>query len=307
MNRNFAEAQGKQRRLGEVRVAGDEGAMVIAGYAARYNVWSKDLGGFRERLSPGCFTRAVETQNVGEGVVCLYNHNRNAGVFGRTTAGTLTLSEDAKGLFYRCQLDKNQESHRSLWNSIKRGDVQSCSFGFYVATNGDTWEDGTDPETGARCVLRTIKAIDELLDVSPVALPAYPETNVEARNRGAAAKPDYAAQKLVEATRAMSTQYREYMRKLKQLRESPYPDPYNYRDIETHLACAHDMLETARGICDAVDDLVDDWPDDDSRAAKPSHRTFVDTHKLATSTLQQCSLHMANARLELSRCMKAGK
>lgn len=32
----------------------------IYGYAAKFNRWSQDLGGWRERLSPGCFAEALK-------------------------------------------------------------------------------------------------------------------------------------------------------------------------------------------------------------------------------------------------------
>ena len=61
----------------------------LAGVAVAYDVLSSDLGGFRERIARGAFTRALnEKQNV----VCLFNHDQNF-VLGRTTSGTLSLQD----------------------------------------------------------------------------------------------------------------------------------------------------------------------------------------------------------------------
>src|SRR5208282_1875589 len=92
---------------------GDE--MAIEGYAARFNQQSKDLGGFRETVAPGAFTNALASN---PDIRCLYNHDANR-VLGRTTSGTLTLSQDENGLKFRCQLDPNNQEHRNLHSSIK--------------------------------------------------------------------------------------------------------------------------------------------------------------------------------------------
>jgi HK97 family phage prohead protease len=155
----------------------------IVGTAAAYNSLSKDLGGFREIIRPGAFKRALsgEAGREGEDVKCLFNHDYNH-VLGRSSNGTLKLSDSASGLRFRCQLDPNQQSHRDLHASIKRGDVNECSFAFAVAPDGDSMEDMQD-EKGQRYALRTLRDC-HLFDVSPVTNPAYGRgaTNVSARS-----------------------------------------------------------------------------------------------------------------------------
>ena len=155
---------------GEVRAALQEnGAPRFEGYAALFNTWSQDLGGFKERIAPGAFVRAAAEDDVR----ALYNHDPNY-VLGRTSAGTLTLREDEKGLYFDVRAPDTQWG-RDLYASVKRGDVNQCSFGFQVIA--DEWGtiDGMDT--------RTLKEV-RLYDVSIVTYPAYEGTSVYVRGCG---------------------------------------------------------------------------------------------------------------------------
>ncbi len=78
----------------EVRAMGD--TPMLSGYAAVFNTDTVIAGMFRERIAPGAFTAAVREDDVR----ALFNHDPNC-VLGRTTAGTLSLSEDQTGLRYQ--------------------------------------------------------------------------------------------------------------------------------------------------------------------------------------------------------------
>lgn len=148
----------------ETRAEGD--AKKIVGYAAVFNSMSEDLGGFVERIEPGAFTEAVETDDVR----ALINHDPNL-ILGRTTAGTLALREDTRGLLY--EIDPPATSYAAdLMVSVGRGDVDQSSFGFMVQE--ESWD--TSGEVPVR-VIRKAK----LFDVSPVTFPAYPATTVSVR------------------------------------------------------------------------------------------------------------------------------
>lgn len=176
----------------EVRAKKNGDKRTITGYAARYNVLSSDLGGFRERISSGAFKRILTTN---PDVVCLFNHDVNK-VLGRTTAGTLRLKEDSRGLAFECDVPDTQAGN-DTYESVQRGDINGCSFAFQVddARMCDYREEEIDPEfdednEGIRgkvkravsAIVRTIKDFAALIDVSAVTHPAYPNTSVDARN-----------------------------------------------------------------------------------------------------------------------------
>ncbi len=146
----------------------------VAGYAARFNVRSQDLGGFVEVISPGAFDSVLD-----QDVVALFNHDPNQPL-ARTTAGTLRLSVDEIGLRYEFDLAKDDLSEQvAQFIADKR--VAGSSFGFFVAPDGDYWERMAD---GSIC--RTITRFSRLLDVSPCTFPAYLDTEVQLRAAGAA-------------------------------------------------------------------------------------------------------------------------
>lgn len=141
---------------------------VIEGYAAIFNSETQIGDYFREVVRPGAFTGAVQSDDVR----ALVNHDPSL-VLGRTAAGTLTLTEDAKGLRYRVTLP-NTTIARDLMASIKRGDISQSSFAFQVTKM--SWGE----RAAGQLPLRQIEEV-KLFDVSPVTYPAYDATSVSAR------------------------------------------------------------------------------------------------------------------------------
>ncbi|OJG96810.1 hypothetical protein RV18_GL001856 [Enterococcus termitis] len=104
----------------------------------------------------------------------MFDHDSSK-VLGRTKAGTLTLKADSKGLFGEILINENDSDAVNLYERVKRGDIDQCSFGFRVLEEDTEWrDDGT--------VKWTIKEI-ELFEVSVVTFPAYEDTEVEARRK----------------------------------------------------------------------------------------------------------------------------
>ena len=154
----------------------DDGKVKIVGYAAVFDKLSEDLGGFREKIQKGAFKDALKKSDAR----ALWNHDNNY-VLGRESSGTLKLKEDDKGLYMEVDPPDTQFA-KDLMVSIERGDVNQQSFGFYIKS--DKWE-GLDSKDET---IRTILEVDELVDVSPVTFPAYPDTKVALRSLDAAKK-----------------------------------------------------------------------------------------------------------------------
>lgn len=91
-------------------------------------------------------------------------------VLGRTSSQTLELEVDDVGLHFRCQLP-NTSYANDLYESIKRGDINECSFGFAVKDDSQTWEN----QDGM--YIRNLNKIDELFEISIVSIPAYEGTD----------------------------------------------------------------------------------------------------------------------------------
>ncbi|MXS81567.1 HK97 family phage prohead protease [Nitrosomonas oligotropha] len=155
-------------QLNELRLDGQEGAQPkIIGHAAVFDQLSENLGGFRERIARGAFAKTLLTADVR----ALFNHNINF-VLGRSKSGTLRMTEDSTGLAIEIDPPDTTFS-RDLQISMKRADIDQMSFGF--RTIKDSWD-----EVGGEWI-RTLLEV-ELLDVSPVTFPAYPQTDVAVRS-----------------------------------------------------------------------------------------------------------------------------
>jgi hypothetical protein len=157
----------ERRALGKAEIRAAEGGRTIVGYAAVFNELSEELFGFREVILPGAFDRALSEQHD---VRALWNHNDDV-VLGRTKSGTLKLAVDERGLKVEIDPPETQAAEDVL-TSIRRGDVDGMSFAFRTLTDDWRMQDGE--------MIRELIDL-ELVDVSPVAYPAYPQTQVSAR------------------------------------------------------------------------------------------------------------------------------
>jgi HK97 family phage prohead protease len=144
----------------------------VGGYAAVFNS-ETDIGGyFREVIAPGAFKDAISGD-----VRALVDHNSGR-VIGRTTAGSLRLSEDDVGLAVEIDLPDTNDG-RDIATLIERGDISGMSFGFVVTKQ--SWDETGDVPK------RTIEAV-ELHEVSIVAFPAYDDTSIAMRSLDEARK-----------------------------------------------------------------------------------------------------------------------
>ena len=143
------------------------GPMMLQGYAAIFNS-PTDLGRFDEVISATAF----ENADVSD-VRFMVDH---AGIpLGRTSAGTMTLRTDSKGLQYTVTLPETARA-AEVFEAIRRGDLTQSSFAFTIAA--EEWQE----ENGRQ--VRYIKEVAVMLDASCVTFPAYPDTTVEALSLG---------------------------------------------------------------------------------------------------------------------------
>lgn len=146
----------------------ETGAMYISGYfsvfGSDYEMWD----GATESIAPGAFDGALE-----DDIRCLVNHNTTL-VLGRTAAGTLALKADEKGLWGEVRINEKDQDAMNLYERVRRGDVNQCSFGFDILSEEYT----ENEETGE--IHWTIKSV-KLYEVSIVTFPAYEDTGVTAR------------------------------------------------------------------------------------------------------------------------------
>ena len=147
--------------------------LYIEGYFSVFNSSYPVFDGVEEQIAPGAFA-----DTLGGDIRALINHDTSL-VLGRTKSGTLTLREDNRGLWGSVRINPEDQDAVNLYRRVQRGDVDQCSFGFYIeAETREVLEDGT--------VRYTINKV-RLLEVSVVTFPAYEETSVSARGRQEAA------------------------------------------------------------------------------------------------------------------------
>lgn len=150
-----------------------EGDLSIEGYFSVFNSIYELWPGATESVAPGAFS-----ETLGNDIRALVNHNDTL-VLGRNKAGTLELREDSHGLWGKIKVNPNDSDAMNLYERVKRGDVNQCSFGFMIEDEETEFrEDGS--------IHWTIRKVN-LFEVSVCTFPAYEATEVSAR------KADYEA------------------------------------------------------------------------------------------------------------------
>ena len=150
------------------------GKLQFSGYAAVFNSDSEPLP-FIERIMPGAFDKTLKSRNN----IKMYLNHDSTLVLGSTRAKTLRLATDTVGLYTEADLPDTSYA-RDLAEVMRRGDVDSMSFGFSVPRFGDSWS-----EDGMRRNLNEVR----LHEVSVVTgFPAYSATSASLRSIDALAQ-----------------------------------------------------------------------------------------------------------------------
>ena len=166
----MADREKRQLRtaLTEFQTREDGEDLYIEGYFAVFNS-NYDLGwGMSESIAPGAFT-----DTLSDDIRALVNHDTTL-VLGRTSAHTLEVRQDERGLWGKVKINPNDQDAMNLYARVKRGDVNQCSIGFDILDE-ETEYRGDD-------VHWTIKKV-KLWEVSACTFPAYTETAISARTK----------------------------------------------------------------------------------------------------------------------------
>lgn len=163
------------RSLGNLELRQEGDSRLIEGCAIVFNSVSEDLG-FREIIE----STAISQDLIDNSDIYLnFNHDDDK-IIGRSNCGKGSLNVELRkdGVYFSIEAPKNDLGDTVL-EYLKRGDVDKCSFCFWIDPDDEeaetwTYEDGV--------ALRTIHKIAGLHDLSIVWTPAYSETTVSARS-----------------------------------------------------------------------------------------------------------------------------
>ena len=162
----------KINRSFEIRAISDD-SRTIEGQAIVFNSYSRDLGGFVERIEP---TAITEDELASYDIIANYNHDNNQ-MLARYNKGegTLELELREDGLYFRFECPTTAFGDEILYH-VRHKDIYECSFAAIISKDhikrykeGDTY-------------IQVINKIDNILDVSLVNRAAYPDTSVSARS-----------------------------------------------------------------------------------------------------------------------------
>jgi hypothetical protein len=157
-----------------------DGGLTLTGYAA-VTEQPYEHQWYVETVARGAFRRSLNQAPNGPDVVLTVNHGHaGSGLpIARTTAGTLRLSEDQRGLLVHADLDPEDPEVQSLHRKMQRGDLDGqMSFGF--RTTEQSWSED-------RTKRRILQADIHRGDVSVVNFGASPTTSSSIRAAGTGA------------------------------------------------------------------------------------------------------------------------
>lgn len=148
--------------------AAEEPGYIVEGYATTYDdayvLFEFEGTQYKEKIDRDALLEADMSD-----VIFLYNHEGM--VFARQSNGTLQISSNDKGLYVRADLSSTEDSRR-MYESIKAGLVTQMSWAFTVG----------EEEYDEKKHVRTIRKVKKVFDVSAVAIPANPKTDISARS-----------------------------------------------------------------------------------------------------------------------------
>ena len=154
----------------QTREEQESGDLVLSGYFIKFDEETELWPGYFEVIKREGVEKAIEDADIR----ALFNHDHSL-VLGRTGNDTVRLGVDDVGLFGDIIINKDDPQAVGAYARVQRGDVIGCSFGFFpIKINTEERDDGS--------YLDTILDL-EIFEVSPCTFPAYPQTEIAARQK----------------------------------------------------------------------------------------------------------------------------
>lgn len=148
----------------------ETGDLILSGYFIKFDEVTELWPGYFEVIKREGVEKAIQNADIR----ALFNHDDSL-VLGRTGNGTVILGVDEIGLFGDIIINKEDPQAIGAYARVQRGDVVGCSFGFIpIKINTEERDDGS--------YLDTILEL-EIFEVSPCTFPAYPQTEIAARQK----------------------------------------------------------------------------------------------------------------------------
>ncbi|CYW18854.1 HK97 family phage prohead protease [Streptococcus suis] len=154
----------------QTREEQESGDLILSGYFIKFDEETELWPGYFEVIKREGVEKAIKDADIR----ALFNHDHSL-VLGRTGNDTVRLGVDDVGLFGDIIINKDDPQAVGAYARVQRGDVIGCSFGFFpIKTNTEERDDGS--------YLDTILDL-EIFEVSPCTFPAYPQTEIAARQK----------------------------------------------------------------------------------------------------------------------------
>lgn len=154
----------------QTREEQESGDLILSGYFIKFDEETELWPGYFEVIKRDGVEKAIKDADIR----ALFNHDHSL-VLGRTGNDTVRLGVDDVGLFGDIIINKDDPQAVGAYARVQRGDVIGCSFGFFpIKINTEERDDGS--------YLDTILDL-EIFEVSPCTFPAYPQTEIAARQK----------------------------------------------------------------------------------------------------------------------------
>lgn len=176
--------KGKVRQVycREVSASAEASSRRISGYAVVFDtpsvvMWSECGKAVREQIGAGAIDEALLRSS--DIRMTMFHDSQLLLARSAYGEGTLRYGVDAHGVFFEFDAPNTSDGDKAL-ELVRRGDIAGCSFAF-CCDYGD--RGAVEREETDETVTYTVRHIDTILDFTLTDNPAYPATDVSARER----------------------------------------------------------------------------------------------------------------------------